>query len=298
VSGLVALDWGTSSLRAALLDGQGRVLQERSLARGILSVAAGEFPAVFDAACGDWMNAHSALALISGMAGSRQGWLEAPYCPCPAGFADVAARLAWVQAGRVAIVPGLSCERQGVPDVMRGEETQVFGALSLLEQTDGILVLPGTHSKWVAVQDGRIQGFATFMTGEFFALLRQHSIIARTLPQADGELDEAAFRRGVEHALRSGNLLHAAFSARTLSLFDRLPIAAMPSYLSGLVIGEELRSQQLGGLTAPVIVIGSPALTRRYELALQTLGVASRPVGSEASWRGLWAIAQTLEDKA
>lgn len=297
MSGLVALDWGTSSLRAALLDGQGRALQERSFARGILSVAPGEFPAVFDAACGDWM-AHSTLALISGMAGSRQGWLEAPYCPCPAGFADVAARLAWVQAGRVAIVPGLSCERQGVPDVMRGEETQVFGALSLLEQTEGVLVLPGTHSKWVTAKGGRIQGFATFMTGEFFALLRQHSILARTLPQADGELDEAAFRRGVEHALRSGNLLHAAFSARTLSLFDRLPIVAMPSYLSGLVIGEELRSQQLGSLTAPVIVIGSPALTRRYELALQTLGVASWPVGSEASWRGLWAIAQTLENRA
>jgi 2-dehydro-3-deoxygalactonokinase len=273
------------------------VLQERSLSRGILSVAAGEFPAVFEAACGDWTG-HSALALISGMAGSRQGWLEAPYCPCPAGFADVAVRLAWVQAGRVAIVPGLSCEQQGVPDVMRGEETQVFGALSLLEQAEGVLVLPGTHSKWVTVQDGRIQGFATFMTGEFFALLRQHSIIARTLPPADGELDEAAFRRGVEHALRSGNLLHAAFSARTLSLFDRLPGDAMPSYLSGLVIGEELRSQQLGSLAAPVIVIGSPALTRRYELALHTLGVASRRVGSEASWRGLWAIAQTLEDKA
>ena len=119
----------------------------------------GEFPAVFDAACGDWMRAGPALALVSGMAGSRQGWLEAPYCACPAGFSDIAAQLAWVQAGRVAIVPGLCCEQQGVPDVMRGEETQVFGALSLLELDQGILVLPGTHSKWVRVEAGRIQIF-------------------------------------------------------------------------------------------------------------------------------------------
>ena len=295
---LVALDWGTSSLRAALLDDQGRAVQERSLPRGILSVAPGEFPAVFDAACGDWMQADSQLALISGMAGSRQGWLEAPYCPCPAGFADVAAQLAWVQAGRVAIVPGLCCERQGIPDVMRGEETQVFGALSLLEQDDGLLVLPGTHSKWVKVEAGRIQSFATFMTGEFFALLRRHSILARTLPEDDGELDESAFRRGVTHAVRSGNLLHSAFSARTLSLFDLLPAAALPSYLSGLVIGEELRSQQLDAQSRPVVVIGAPALTQRYELGLQTLGVPARRVGSEASWRGLWAIARTLEGTA
>jgi len=298
VNRLVALDWGTSSLRAALLDGQGRALEERSLPRGILSVAPGEFPAVFEATCGDWIQAGSALALISGMAGSRQGWLEAPYCPCPAGFADVAERLAWIQTGRVAIVPGLYCEQQGAPDVMRGEETQVFGALSLMEQDSGLLVLPGTHSKWVRVEAGRIEGFATFMTGEFFALLRQHSILARTLPEADGELDEPAFRRGVTHAMQSGNLLHAAFSARTLSLFERMPAAAMPSYLSGLVIGEELRSQQLDKLSAPVVVIGSPALTQRYELGLQTMGVAARRVGSEASWRGLWAIAQTLEGMA
>ncbi|MBA3773344.1 MAG: 2-dehydro-3-deoxygalactonokinase [Ramlibacter sp.] len=295
---LVALDWGTSSLRAALLDGQGIAREERTLPRGILSVAAGEFPAVFEDACGDWMSAGSPLALIAGMAGSRQGWIEAAYCPCPAGFSDIAAQLAWAQPGRVAIVPGLCCEGADAPDVMRGEETQVFGALSLLGRSSGVLVLPGTHSKWVQVQDHRVQRFATFMTGEFYALLRRHSLLARTLPAADGEMDEGAFRRGVDHAARSANLLHAAFSVRTLSLFDRWPAAAMPSYLSGLVIGEELRSQHLGAPAGPVVVVGSPALTRRYVLALDTLGVASQPVGSQATWRGLWAIAQTLESTA
>jgi 2-dehydro-3-deoxygalactonokinase len=235
---------------------------------------------------------------MSGMVGSRQGWLEAPYCPCPAGFADIAAQLAWVQPGRIGIVPGLSCDEDGTPDVMRGEETQVFGALELLQLSEGLLVLPGTHSKWVRVAQGRIQEFSTFMTGEFYALLRQHSILARTLPPEDGELDEPAFRRGIEHALRQGNLLRTAFSARTLSLFDRLPAPALPSYLSGLVIGEELRSQALARPSPPVVLIGSPQLTRRYELALQIMGVRAARVGSEANWRGLWAIAQSLEDQA
>jgi 2-dehydro-3-deoxygalactonokinase len=292
---LIAVDWGTSSLRAALLETDGRVIEERSLPRGILTVAAGGFPAVLETACGDWLRTEATLTLISGMAGSRQGWIEAPYCPCPAGFADITARLAWIEPGRVAIVPGLSCEQHGVPDVMRGEETQVFGALDLLDIKDAAMVLPGTHSKWVRVTDARIQQFSTFMTGEFYALLRQHSILARTLPTDDGELDEPAFRRGIEHALRSANLLHTAFSARTLSLFDRLPASALPSYLSGLVIGEELRVQDLGALTGPLVVIGSAVLTRRYELALQVMGVQTRAVGSEATWRGLWAIARTLE---
>jgi 2-dehydro-3-deoxygalactonokinase len=295
---LVALDWGTSSLRAAWLGPQGHVLQERSLPRGILTVAPGEFPSVFDDACGDWMRQGGGPALLSGMVGSRQGWVEAPYCPCPAGFDEIAARLAWVKRGRIAIVPGLSCETHGVPDVMRGEETQVFGALHLLGTRDGLFVLPGTHSKWVRVAGGRIEAFATFMTGEFYALLRRHSILTRTLPEVDGELDPQAFRQGVEHALRSGNLLHAAFSARTLSLFERLPAAALPSYLSGLVIGEELRSQDLRALSGPLVVIGSPALTQRYEMALQGLGIATRSVGSQAGWRGLWAIARTLEEIA
>ncbi len=291
---LIGLDWGTSTLRAALFDVRGRVIEERTLPRGILTVAPGQFPAVFQDACGDWLRATGAVALLSGMVGSRQGWLEAPYCPCPAGFADIAERLQWVEPGRIAIVPGLNCEIHGIPDVMRGEETQVFGALQLLDIEPARLVLPGTHSKWVRVAGHRIESFSTFMTGEFYALLRRHSILTRTLPEGDGELDVQAFRRGVQHALRSGNLLHSAFSARTLSLFDRLPAAALPSYLSGLVIGEELRSQELGTPSGPLVVIGSPALTQRYELALQAFDVPVRSVGSDATWRGLWAIAQTL----
>ncbi len=292
---LIAVDWGTSSLRIARVDTQGRVLEERSVPRGILTVPPGGFLAVFQDTCGDWMRAPGALALICGMAGSRQGWVEAPYRECPAGFADIASHLVWIEPGRIAMVPGLSCEADGVPDVMRGEETQVFGALQLLGLDDALLVHPGTHSKWVRIAGGRVEGFSTFMTGEFYGLLRQHSILGRTMPPEEGELDAAAFERGVGYAQHSGTLLHAAFSARTLALFDRLPASDLPSYLSGLVIGEELRAQRLAAGSGPVVVVGADTLTRRYELGLRILGVAARNAGSQAAWRGLRAIADTLE---
>ena len=292
---LIAVDWGTTTLRGALLAGDGAVLEELSAPDGILSVPAGGFAAVFANHFGRWQQATGALALIAGMAGSRQGWREAAYCACPAGFADIAARLLWVEPARIALVPGLSCEDQGVPDVMRGEETQVFGALDLLGLGDALLVLPGTHSKWVIVKDRRVVGFRTFMTGEVYALLRQHSILARTLPESDGELDIDSFRGGLAHAARSASLLHAAFSVRTLALFERLPPASMPSYLSGLVIGEELRAQGFFGSVKTVVLIGAPALTARYRLALESLGIAATTVGAHASWRGLWAIARQLE---
>ena len=296
---LIAVDWGTSSLRAALLDTQGQVVEEHRSGDGILSVPAGGYAPVFIAACARWLRAPGTFCLMSGMVGSRQGWVEAPYCPCPAGFAELGAALAPVDAGlanaRVAIVPGLSCEHDGVPDVMRGEETQVFGALDLLGLDSGLFVLPGTHSKWVRVQDRRIESFSTFMTGEFYALLRQHSLLARSLPAQEPALDEDAFRRGLAQARQAGSLLRSAFSTRTLSLFDRLPAAALPSYLSGLVIGEELRMHAAQAANSAVVVIGAPELTLRYRLALAEAGVQARCVGAEATWRGLWAIAQSVE---
>ncbi|TWO73074.1 2-dehydro-3-deoxygalactonokinase [Caenimonas sedimenti] len=290
---LVAVDWGTSSLRVARIGEDGTVLEERGNPRGILTVPAGGFPQVLDETCGDWLRqAPGELCLVSGMAGSRQGWVEAPYCACPAGFGEIGAHLQWIDA-RTAIVPGLSCEHDGVPDVLRGEEVQVFGAMSLLDQTEGLFVLPGTHSKWVRVEGGRVQSFSTWMSGEFYALLRQHSILARTLPAEDGPLDEDAFRQGLAQAAGSGSLLRAAFSARTLSLFDRMPAAGMPSYLSGLVIGEELRAQPRAA--SPVTVIGSATLAQRYASALTWQGTASRCLGAEATWRGLWRIARGVQ---
>jgi 2-dehydro-3-deoxygalactonokinase len=295
MSRLLAIDWGSSSLRAALLDDEGVVLEERTAARGMLTVAPGGFSEVFEEHFGDLMDVPGTRCLMAGMVGSKQGWVEAGYCPCPAGLDEIAATLRPVgpQASkhgrRIDIVPGVSCDPAGVPDVMRGEETQVFGALDLLGVQEGSFVLPGTHSKWVQVEAGRIRDLTTVMSGEFYDLLRKHSILARSLPPADASLDEAAFDRGVVMALQGGSLMQTAFSVRTLSLFDRMAAEALASYLSGLVIGEELRCRPLQQGSS-VVVIGAPALAGRFERALRLQGVGAVLLGDEAAWRGLRVI--------
>jgi 2-dehydro-3-deoxygalactonokinase len=293
---LIAIDWGTSSLRGARLGAGGKVLESREFPRGILTVPPGQFEAVFHELFGDWMQAPRALCLISGMAGSRQGWQEAPYCPCPAGFAELGQHLLWLQPGRIALVPGLSClgaDALNTPDVMRGEEVQIFGALQLTGRDSATLVLPGTHSKWVQVHSGHVMQFQTFMTGEVFALMSQHSILGKTL-DLNGAFDEAIFLQGVDQSQQSGSVLHHLFAVRTLGLFDRLSTAQLPSYLSGLLIGEELRTQTVNADSGPVILIGSDTLTRRYSLALQQLGIACQSHGAEATWAGLHALASKL----
>ena len=290
---LIAIDWGTSSLRGAQLGAEGQVLATREFARGILSVPPGQFAAVLDELFGDWMTAPDALCLISGMAGSRQGWQEAPYCPCPAGFAELGQHLLWLQPGRIALVPGLSCLGQDTlqtPDVMRGEEVQIFGALQLAGRDTATLVLPGTHSKWAQVENARVTRFSTFMTGELYALLSQHSILGKTL-DLNGAFNEAAFLQGVDQSQATGSLLHQLFAVRTLGLFERLPAAALPSFLSGLLIGEELRTQNRPATQGPLILIGSDSLTMRYTLALRHMGIDCQSHGAEATWAGLFALA-------
>lgn len=288
----VAVDWGTSSLRGALIDEAGHVLDERHAPRGILGVPAGGFLAAFDELFGDWMAPADRRCLISGMAGSRQGWIEAPYCPCPADAAALAGRVIPVVPGRIALVPGLTHSHDGVPDVMRGEEVQIFGAMQLTGLADGVFVLPGTHNKWVQVQNGRVLGFRTYMTGEFYALLAQHSILSRTVDPA-APLDAEAFAQGVARSARGGGLLHNAFGARTLGLFERMSAAQLASYLSGLLIGEELRAQPMDA-HADVVLIGAPALTARYALALEGLNIHPRVLGAEATWAGAHALHSTL----
>jgi 2-dehydro-3-deoxygalactonokinase len=299
-SRLLAVDWGSSALRGALLDDAGNVIEHRAVQRGMLTIPPGGFAEVFESQFADWMDVPGTRCLMAGMVGSKQGWLEAPYCPCPAGLVEAAAHLlrlprelagqgASGRARDIAIVPGLSCEVDGVPDVIRGEEVKVFGAIEMLGLTDGVIASPGTHSKWVTVQGGRVTGFSTVMSGEFYALLRQHSILSRSLPADDGALDAEGFDRGVAMALRGAGLMQTAFSVRTLSLFDRMAPSALASYLSGLVIGEELRCRSLERVPE-VVLIGAPVLTQRFERALRQHGVAVRQLGEEAAWRGLAAI--------
>ncbi|MFM7026333.1 MAG: 2-dehydro-3-deoxygalactonokinase, partial [Limnohabitans sp.] len=239
-----------------------------------------------------------ALCLLSGMVGSHQGWQEAPYCPCPAGFAELSQHLLWLEAHRLAIVPGLSVEHHdGLPcaqhDVMRGEEIQIFGALSLAGLQDATVVLPGTHSKWAQVQRGRVMQFRSFMTGEVYALLSQHSILSRTLP-AEAPWHEATFLDAVQLAQRTPSVLSSIFATRTLSLFHTLPADRHPSFLSGLLIGEELRAMQAQASNQTLLLIGASALTTRYRSALQALGLSCRYWHDEATWAGHLALARSL----
>jgi 2-dehydro-3-deoxygalactonokinase len=204
--------------------------------------------------------------------------------------------LLWLQPGRIALVPGLSCfsaDALLTPDVMRGEEVQIFGALQLAGRDSATLVLPGTHSKWVQVHSGRVTQFQTFMTGEVFALMSQHSILGKTLDMT-GAFDEATFLQGVDQSQQAGSVLHHLFAVRTLGLFERLSAAQLPSYLSGLLIGEELRTQSLSpSQDGPVILIGSDALTLRYTLGLQHMDIPCQSHGAEATWAGLFALVST-----
>jgi 2-dehydro-3-deoxygalactonokinase len=293
---LIALDWGTTSLRAWLVGADGAVLDQRAQPLGILNVKDSDFAGAFAATAGAWRRGNPGLpALASGMIGSRQGWREAPYVACPASADAIARGLLTLDAGdggTFAIVPGLSCEADGVPDVMRGEETQILGALEG-EAGRALFVLPGTHSKWALVEDGRVTRFASFMTGEVFAVLSRHSILGRLM---EGEaIDDAAFARGLAAGTRAGtagSLLHRVFAARTLGLFAREAPTALRGYLSGLLIGAEVaEGLALAAGLAPTI-IGEPALAALYAKALAQTGTDARVGPADAALRGLRRIAR------
>jgi 2-dehydro-3-deoxygalactonokinase len=289
----VCIDWGTSSFRAYLVKPDGTILERSESARGILTVARGEHEALLAGIIGGWLSGGALRIVMSGMIGSRQGWLEAPYAPCPAGLQEIGAAMATIETrtlGAIGLVPGVSTfDRDGSPDVMRGEETQILGALAAMNRADGIFVLPGTHSKWARVEAGRITSFSTYMTGEVFAALKDHTILGRSMEAASE--DNSAFAEGVRAAARlerPGDMLHAIFMTRTLGLFDRLRPGQLSDYLSGLLIGAELLSGAEGAQEA--IVIGSPALTARYCAAGEVLGMTLQPSPEDCAPLGQLAL--------
>ena len=291
---LVAIDWGTSSARAYALDARGAIVSENSAPLGIQRITNGNFIAALKTLCGNDLP-HGIPLVASGMIGSRQGWVEAPYRECPADFAAIAAGLTPVPDAPLVIVPGLLCrDEDGVPDVMRGEETQIFGALSEGSCERRVVVLPGTHSKWAIVGTGGIERFATFMTGELYAVLREHSILGRLVVAGS---DPDALAGGVRTSLRDcAALSHDLFSARTLALTGALASASVADYLSGLLLGAEIAAarkwlvqHQLD--TAAVTLIGDVLLCERYQRALRLAGIDAVLGPGDAAARGLWRIA-------
>lgn len=316
---LVALDWGTSALRAFRLDDQGQVLEQRHRPWGIMNLPpapAGHtdtepgaaFERALQDACGDWVAARPSVPLLAcGMVGSAQGWREAKYLDTPTSLDALARGLTVVHRGNampVHIVPGL-LQRGALPNVMRGEETQVLGVLAdaALAGPGPVLVgLPGTHSKWaVARSDGprcRIEQFHTFMTGDVFAALRGHTILGKTM-QAPAAPDDAAFAQGLQVARGSDaalGLLSHIFSTRTLGLTDALPATAQADYLSGILIGHEIASlarlhQHPPTAPIPLVLCGDADLCRRYAIALRAYGFAPPTLATQATVTGLWQIA-------
>ena len=291
---MIAVDWGTSSFRAYRLDASGVVLEHRSAAAGLLACQ-GNFESVLAQQLAGW---DDALIVMAGMIGSRNGWREVPYVACPAGLDEIAAGMLLVAAEslpgrRIFIAPGLSHRpAAGAPEVMRGEETQLLGLFDELPGAGPHTVcLPGTHSKWATVGSGRIGAFHTAMTGELYAVLKQHSLLGALMDHDAGAATEdvLAFELGVRTSRDAGGLLNHLFSVRTRGLFGEMSAAQLPSYLSGLLIGHELNGLLAGAQR--VHLIGGEALVQRYRLALALCNVEMRVHGEALAARGLYRLA-------
>jgi 2-dehydro-3-deoxygalactonokinase len=285
---MIGVDWGTSSFRAFRLDADGQVVDRIAASRGIMAVQDGVFAAVLDEQVGPWIEQGETRVLMAGMIGSRQGWREAPYLACPASPEAIAGALVTVpfDAAQVLLVPGLTDrDESGVPEVMRGEETQLIGTLQAMGG-HGVACLPGSHSKWASLSEGRIERVFTYLSGELFAALRSATILGRMMEP--GPTDLAAFDRGVARSGDKGHLLHHLFGVRTLTLFGELTEAAGASYLSGLLIGTELRAAMPGSFA--VHLIGAADLCLLYQRAILALGGAAVIEDEDAAARGLAMI--------
>jgi 2-dehydro-3-deoxygalactonokinase len=290
---LIAVDWGTSNFRAYRLAADGSTLDETTGPDGISTVPPGGFPAVLARHFGGWRAAEPHLPLVmAGMVGSRNGWSEAPYAPLPADATALRERLhrvALEDGGEALIVPGVSGVIDGVSDVIRGEETLAIGT----GLADGIILSPGTHPKWIEMRSGRIARFQTFMTGEIFAVMSEHSLLGRLMTASAGEADDlAGFDRGLDLAEHPAGVTRALFAVRSEVLLGRLPAAQARPFLSGLLIGVEIAGAKASfGLPKSMTLLAEGAKAVFYERALARHGVSARRMaGDRALVAGLRTI--------
>lgn len=308
---LVGIDWGTTSLRAYLIHAPGVVAETLEEAgSGALATAAmgaDGFAKCLDSLIArgqseEWRSSETPV-ILCGMVGSRLGWQEVPYCCSPVSPADasVAARSVQMMDGREAlIIPGVSHQANvgSAPDVMRGEETQLFGAVNS-EGSEGLFVLPGTHSKWAYASSTGITSFQTQMTGEVFELLQQHSILGKLMEPAQD--DWAAFEKGLTRSALPGGVLGHIFACRTEGLTGAFAASSLPSFLSGILIGHELRESGKAGWSCSggVTIVGNASLCERYRRAFALVcGVTATVVlGQDAIAMGLWRIWQVTQQR-
>lgn len=294
----IAVDWGTSNLRAWGMGANGDVVFARGSAQGmarlnrdayagvLLELLAGEMPAT-----GPAVN-----VLICGMAGARQGWIEAPYLDVPAHLGELAARTAAPEMPGTRflprILPGVCQRATGSEDVMRGEETQLLGLSSLLPGFAGVVCMPGTHSKWVQINGSRVERFATAMTGELFDVLKAHSVLRHSLSgELDGPGRAAGFAAGLDAALASPQRLPSLlFKVRAASLLSNRAPDWSAGFLSGVLVGAEVGSQRQWIGTGETPIIGEQRLAELYATALALVGATPRVIdGTQATLAGLKA---------
>jgi len=293
---LIGVDWGLSQLRAYRIAADGRTLESRSSDRGLTSIRNGDFDGVLATVLSGWRESHrdGPPILLCGMIGSRQGWKEAPYAPCPMRLEAVRSCMVAVESrfGDVRIVGGARTkDDRGNDDIMRGEETQMFG----LPEAQGarIAIAPGTHSKWVRLDGSAIVDFRTYMTGEMFALLKKHSTLGWMIPQSGDDLfDGAAFEEGVRDAEAAPDLLHGLFNVRTSAIFHPDKTSSLSSYLSGFLIGHEISGGRALAENKPIILVGTSRLATLYRNALSILGMgrAEMADADAVTAMGLWRI--------
>lgn len=291
---LIAADWGTTNFRLFLYDQDGTVIARHAANIGLKNLGVLSFEQALSSVLKDEFAGHEHLPfLLSGMVGSRQGWIEAPYAACPASLETLVNGLVKAPSEKydVAIVPGLFAESPGTGllNVMRGEETQIFGLLEK-EKADGFFVLPGTHCKWALIRDEKVQSFSTHMTGETFQVLKTHSILGALMN--NDRPDDDAFLLGVERGMYNRALLSLLFSVRTEALFNNIKPESLSSYLSGILIGSEVIAELERHGHSPVRLVGDGLLVDLYEKALAFAGFkdVTRYDGTNVSEAGLWAI--------
>lgn len=296
---LLALDWGKTRIKAYLVSPDGEIIDTRTGLLGVQKVADHRFVEALHTLCGDWLNNWPEMPILAcGMIGSREGLCETPFASTPtipAGLTAKAVRIDEQIGRRFAIIPGICDSPLGQPpDVIRGMETRILGALDLAKTDHGIFVLPGTHSKWVKVKNGAIDSFRTYMTGELFAILRSHSILGQLMP-AEPVITPEGFARGLANArLQPASLTHILFSVRTLALSGDMAVEDLPGYLSGLLIGDELADGLRWASSAELTLIGSGELTELYRKALTSNGHKPKVASAAVAARGLFRLAQEI----
>lgn len=295
---LIAVDWGTSRLRAWLVDSAGHAIADAGSGDGIGRIEGGH-EAAFERVVSAWPQAP---AIMAGMIGSRQGWREAPYVLCPATTADIAGGMIrfTTERGRpVAIVPGIAV-RSGDGDVLRGEETQIAGLIAGAATFAGTVILPGTHSKWVRVETGTIADFQTYMTGELFELLSQKSFLRHSVADAGGDLSTSPeFALAVRRTAVEGlPFLAGLFPVRARQLLADVKPADNLAYLSGLVIGGEIAAARATGrfdAGDDIRIVGARSLARAYMKALEVVGLAAKSLdGDRLVLAGLADLARSI----